>query len=174
MQSNRTPQFVQLINLYSEYSQMSNFDPNSFLDGTTTEASVKRPPLPVGDYRATVGEPKARPWQGKKDPTQSGIALDMVLEIDISSHPELVNVYGTDKVGVNDSIMLDTTAAGSIDYSPGKNARLRRYREATNLNTPGQAFAPRMLQGRMVMVRVKHEVYEGEVYDKIESVAKIA
>ena len=33
---------------------MSQFDPQAFLDSTTTEASIKRPPLPIGDYTALI------------------------------------------------------------------------------------------------------------------------
>ena len=40
--------------------EVGSFDPAAFLDATTTEALVRRPPLPVGDYVGTVGEPKSR------------------------------------------------------------------------------------------------------------------
>jgi len=46
----------------------SNFDPSQFLDATTTEALVKRPPLPAGqDFIGTIGEPKVRGWESKKE-----------------------------------------------------------------------------------------------------------
>ena len=60
-----------------------------------------------------------------------------------------------------------------IDLSPGRNAKLRRYREATGNNVDGQMFNPRMLQGHRVLVKIKHRVWENNTYDEPDSVAKI-
>lgn len=152
---------------------MSNFDPNAFLDATTTEANTKRPPLPAGmDFVGTIGEPKSRQWQGKADPTKSGFAIDLPIEVDLTQYPDIQKAIGADKVTLTDSLMLDTTPSGGIDNSPGKNGKLRRYREALGMNTPGEAFSFRMMQGRLIRVKIKHDVYEGETYDKVDSVAK--
>lgn len=155
----------------------SIFHPETFLDATTTEESVKRPPLPVGrDYQSLIKSVKARAWQGKQDPTKGGIAIDVQHEIDLSALPDVkAQVGGLDKVIINDSIMLDLTENGSIDYSPGKNSKLRTYREACGLNIAGQSFAPRMFEGRMVRARIKHvprQDVPNEVFDNIEAVAK--
>lgn len=148
---------------------MSNFDPSTFLDATITEASTKRPPLPAGeDFVGTIGDVKSRSWTGKKDPTQSGIALDIPVEIDLTGRPE----FGIPKVILNDSIMLDLTADGSIDMAPGRNGKLRRYREALGMNVAGQPFSPRAMQGRLIKVKISHRPYEGELYDEIGGVAK--
>lgn len=155
---------------------MSQFDPAAYLDATTSEASTRRPPLPVKDFMAVVGEVKSRSgsFQDKKTgESRSYVAIDIPIEIDISSDPELVKVQGTSKVTLSDSLFLDLTEAGMIDYSPGKNNKLRRYREALDLNTPGQPFSPRMMSGRPVRVKIKHEPFEGETYDRVDSVAKI-
>ena len=153
----------------------SQFDPNQFLDATTTEALIKRPPLPAGSsFIAEVGEIKAVSWQGKKDVTQSGIRFDVPLKIDVTTDPAVVTALGgITSVTITDGIMVDTTDAGGIDMAPGKNAKLRRYREALGLNVPGQPFSPRAMQGRMIRVKIKHDPYEGEIYDKIDSVAKV-
>lgn len=153
----------------------SVFDPSAFLDATTTEAATRRPPLPAGaEFIGTVGEPKPRTWQGKKDPSQSGIALDVPVEIDLSAYPDVqTQLGGVEKVTLIGGIMLDMTPdKKSIDFSPGKNGTLRRWREALNMNLPGEAFSFRMMQGRLIRVKVKHEPYEGELYDKIDSVAR--
>ena len=153
--------------------QLSNFDPSAFLDATTTEANVKRSPIPAGtDVIAVIGEPKARTWTGKTDPTKSGIVVDVPLEIDLTAYPELAAFVGLPKVTLTDGLMLDTTESGGIDNSPGKNGKLRRYREALGLNEPGQPFSFRMMQGRMIKVKIKHRTYEGEIYDEVDSVAK--
>jgi hypothetical protein len=152
---------------------ISNFDPSAFLDATTTEVNTKRNPIPAGtDVVAIIGEPKARTWVGKADPTKSGIVVDVPLEIDLSAYPELAAHVGLSKVTLTDGLMLDTTESGGIDNSPGKNGKLRRYREALGLNEAGQPFSFRMMQGRMIKVKVKHRTYEGEIYDEVDSVAK--
>jgi len=150
---------------------MSNFDPASFLDATITEPTTKRNPLPAGmDFVGIIGEPKSRTWQGKKDPTQSGIVVDVPIEIDMSAYPNVK--IGATRVILTDGIMLDTTEDGAIDNSPGKNGKLRRYREALGMNQAGVPFSFRAIQGRQIRVKIKHEVYEGDIYDKVDSVAK--
>lgn len=150
---------------------MSNFDPSTFLDATITEPSTRRPPLPAGrDFVGVIGEIIPRPWQGKKDPTKSGIAMDVLVEIDLSAYPDVLNQ--PPKVTLQDSIMLDLTEGGTIDNSPGKNGKLRRYREALNMNKPGDSFSFRAMAGRMIKVRISHREYEGELFDQVESIAK--
>jgi len=60
-----------------------------------------------------------------------------------------------------------------IDWSVGKNNRLRRLREALGMNVPGQTFSMRAMQGRMVRVKIKHVPYEGDILDDIDSVSKV-
>jgi hypothetical protein len=152
---------------------MSNFDPSLFLDASTTEASVKRPLIPAGlDITGTIGDIKASTWQGKKDPTQSGIKFDIPITFDLTAMPDLHKSIGADSVTLTDTIMLDVTENGSIDYGPGKNGKLRRYREALGMNVPGEAFSPRAMTGRLIKAKIKHDLYEGDVYDKIDSIAK--
>jgi hypothetical protein len=151
----------------------SSFDPSVFLDAQTTEALVRRPPLPAGqDFQATISKLSMREWQGKEDPTQSGIALDLTLEIDLNSYPDVKKVVGADKVSIVDGFILNTNEGGMIDWSVGKNSKLRRYREALDMNTAGQPFSIRMMEGRTVRAKIKHEPYQGEIFDKIDSVAK--
>lgn len=159
-------------------NQASIFAPETFLDATTTEESVKRPPLPAGkELPALLKGVKARTWQGKQDPTKSGIAIDVTHEFDLAAFPEIRQlVGGLDKVTISDSIMLDLTDSGSIDYAPGKNTKLRRYREATGMNVAGQAFSPRMLEGRMVRSMIGHRPNPNDpsdVYEEIKSIAKL-
>ena len=69
--------------------------------------------------------------------------------------------------------MLDMNESKTaIDYSKGKNNRLRMYRDATGLNVAGQAFSPRMLVGRMVRVRITHEEYQGAVQERAGAISK--
>lgn len=157
----------------------SLFDPQSFLDATLDKPSVRRPPLPVenpdapdGLYMATLGEPKPRTWQGKADPSRSGIAFDIPVKIDVP--PSVKEQLGLDTsvVTLGDSIMLDLTEQGAIDNGPGKNRRLRIYREATDLNKPGDVFSFRKLEGKLVKVKIEHEVYQGDIMDRVNTVLK--
>lgn len=149
----------------------SNFDPNNFLDATTTQAATRRAPLPAGqDFVATIGEISIRPWQGKTDSSKSGFAADFPLEIDLAAYPAVS--IGVPRVTLRGSIMLDTTADGSLDMSSGKNGGLRRYREALGMNKDGEPFSIRAMTGRQVKVKIKHRAYEGETFDEVDSVAK--
>jgi hypothetical protein len=172
---------------YQEYIHMdlSTFDASTFLDATVTEVNIKRPLLPAGRaFIATLGEPKSRVWKGKKDETKSGIAIDIPVEFDVSSLPPDVQKLFQDETGkitmdkviINDSVMLDTLEGPGgmpiIDNSPGRNVRQKRYREALDLNKPGDNFNWRMVQGRQVLAKIKHEPYNGEIYDGIDAIAK--
>lgn len=147
---------------------MSAFDPQAFLDQTIDTPLVKRPPADVGVYTGVIGEPKTRTWQGRKDPTKSGIALDLPIEVQLT--PDVASKVGQSAIIITDSVMLDITESGGLDMSPGRNRKLRVYYDATDLNKPGTS--PRMLQGRMVKVQVSHDIVDGETYERIQSVAK--
>jgi len=136
----------------------SAFDPQSFLDATTTEVLVKRPPLPVGDYTAVIGEITVRPWQGKSDPSKSGIAYDIPLAVEVSADIQVQLNLSFPTITLKDSCMIDLTTEGMIDYSVGKNRRLRIYRDATDNNKAGQPFAARMMTGSVVKVKVAHDI----------------
>lgn len=154
---------------------MSQFDAATFLDATTTEAAAKRPPLPVGDYTAIIGELAVRDGVSKKDPTKTYVAMDINLEIDVpgSIQEELGLTMPTLKV--KDSAMLDLAADGkSLDWAPGKNGALRRYREALGMNISGQPFSPRQMGGRLVTVKITHREYPEGSGDLFENVAGVA
>ena len=148
---------------------MSTFDPQAFLDAVMDQPLTKRPPINPGSYPAITGEPKTRNWQSK-DGSKSGVALDVPLEISLPAD-EAARV-GQPSVIVTDSVMLDLTEQGALDTAPGKNRKLRNYREALNLNNPGDKFSFRMLQGRPIKVAVKHDAVDGEVYERIGAVAR--
>lgn len=149
----------------------SVFDPNQFLDATTTEALERREPLPVGDYQAEIADVEIKPWVGKQDPTKSGIAAYLKVKVNVKSNPDASKLT-YDELTMRDSIMIDQTPDGSIDYSKGKNSQLRIYREALDMNKPGQPFSFRMMLGRILKVRVKHEVYQNQIQDRIDAPIK--
>lgn len=147
---------------------MSAFDPNSFLDTTVTDANVKRPPIAEGDYSAMIGEIKMA--SGEKD---GRTWLQALVPLTIDVPPDQQPTLGTDKITLTDRVFIDLTDQGLIDNSVGKNRGQRQYRDATDTNKPGEPFSWRMLQGRQVKVKVKHEMYEGEIQERLKGVAKV-
>ncbi len=153
-------------------TQVGSFDPSVCLDATMTEGnSTAATPVPEGEYTAVIdGDPQIRQWQGRKDPTQSGLALDVLWSIDDASVKEAL---GRDKVTVKQGIMLELNSAGGIDTGKGRNVALGRLRDAVNLNEPGKPFSFRMLAGQVAKVSVKHRVDGDAVYAEVKGVARL-
>lgn len=147
----------------------SVFDATAFLDVTTTDANVKRPPITEGDYKATIGEIKTA--SGNREDGTPWIQMLIPLEIEVPLDQQAR--LGQPSITLTDRVFLDLTEQGLLDNSVGKNRGQRLYRDATDTNKPGEPFSWRMLQGRMVKVKIKHEMYEGEVQERIKGVAKI-
>lgn len=151
----------------------SSFNPDTFLDATLTEPTEKRPPLPIGDYTAVIGSVTARAWQGKTDPTKSGIAWDIPLTIDVPAEIQAEIKMDQSTLPLKDSIMLDLTDGGTIDNGPGKNRRLRAYREATDMNKPGDVFSARKMEGKIVKVKISHDMWEGQPIERVSGVVAL-
>lgn len=159
--------------------ETSAFDPSVFMDATTTEALVRRPPLPIAsEWVGQITDLQTRAWESKKvdAKVKSGISFDVTIELTAAANPSLKDITGAEKLTLNDTIMLDMTPDGrGIDYAVGKNAALRRYREALDLNRPGEPFNPRMMMGRPIRVKIGHREYpigSGEFFDQVAAVAK--
>ena len=156
-----------------------DFDPNSFVSQETTTQSERRPPVPAQDYVATIKELKADRWQSKDKidevtgDLKSGPLFIFTLELDL---PEAVREQCKIKgLTLSDRVMLDVVPGGSaLDYSVGKNNRLRLYRDATGLNQAGQPFSPGMLVGKLVKVRVTHEVYQDTIQERAGAIGKVS
>ena len=154
---------------------MSAFDPKAFLDLSMDAPMVRRPPIPEGDYTALLGEPETRPWVGVKDPTKSGVAVDIPVEVDVPQDirerlnltlPTIKTKYG---------FMLDLTPTGGIDMAPGMNRAIRNLRDALDLNKPGDSFRISMVAGRAIKVKIKHREYpegSGEFFEDVAGVAR--
>ncbi len=151
----------------------SMFDPQSFLDATMDAPLEKRDPLPTDrDYFATIGEIKSRVWTKKDDPSKNGIAWDIPLRIEVPADLQQSLGVGPN-VTLTDGIFIDLNEAGHIDGAKGRNTALRRYREATGMNEPGQTFSARAMQGRQVRVKLKHELYNDTIQERIAGVVKV-
>jgi hypothetical protein len=151
---------------------MSSFDPATFLDAIITEVSEKRQPLPAGDYTAIISDISSRAWTGKADTSKSGIALDVAFTIEVPADLQASLPCGA-TIPNKDSIMFDLTPGGTIDMTPGKNRRLRLYREALDMNKAGEPFSPRAMIGKPIRVKISHELYNDEIQERVSSVTKL-
>ena len=149
-----------------------SFDPNTFLNTTYEEANdTKITPCPVGEYLAVASKVDAKTW-ASLDGSKSGVKLEILWEIDDANVKQLL---GRDKVTSRQNLYLDLNEAGTgLDLGKGKNVGLGRLREALDLNTPGQAFAFSMIEGRLAKVMVSHRVDGEDIYDEVKKVAKPA
>lgn len=150
------------------------FDANEFLNQSTDAAlDTKVIPCPVGEYMAIshVDAKSVRQWTKRDDPSVSGIALDIMWELQDES---VKAACQRDKVTVKQGIMLDINEAGNIDWSKGKNIALGKVREVLGLNTPGQPFSIMMLDGRMAKVCVAHRIDGDDVFAKCEKILPLS
>lgn len=148
------------------------FDPNQFLDMTITESNdTKATPVPAGEYTAIISKVECRQWQSKADPSKAGLTLDVTWDIDDMGVKELL---GRDRVTVRQGVMLDLNDGGALDMGKGRNLGLGRLREATGMNSPGQAFSFSMLNGRAAKVSVSHRIDGDNIYAEVKGVAKLA
>ena len=156
---------------------MSQFDPNVFLDAQQNEVNEKRPPLPTenpedenGLYTAVIGEIKTDAGTiGKGDRVgQPWVSMLVPLRIQV---PAAVQGLGLPpELTLTDRAFLDLTPQGGIDNAPGKNRQQRAYRDACDLNKPGEPFAWRMLTGRVVKVKINHELYQEAIQERVGAV----
>lgn len=147
------------------------FNPDQFLDMTVTDSNdTKTIPVPAGEYIAIIEEVKCRQWQSKKDPSMSGLTLDIQWSLDDAGVKELL---GREKVTVKQGIMLDMTESGGLDMGKGRNVGLGRLRDALGLNVPGQPFSFSMLSGRVGKVKVEHRIDGENLYAEVKGVAKM-
>jgi len=155
----------------------SSFDPNVFLDAQVTEVNEKRPPLPAenpstedGLYLAMIGEIKTATGTIEKGERSGQPWVSMLVPLRIQVPSEVQSLGINPELTLTDRVFLDLTPQGALDNSKGKNRQQRVYREACDLNKPGEPFAWRMLQGRTVKVKLTHELYDGAIQERISGV----
>lgn len=141
-----------------------DFDPSVFEQQQFTEQNdTKYVAIPEGEYPAMI---KSKKFRSEKGYT----ILDIVWAIDDAGVKE---VTGMKEPTVRQSIFLDVTSAGGLDFGKGKNVKLGRLREATGLNTPGQPFSFNMLEGRPARVSLKHRIDGEDTYSDVKEVTKL-
>jgi hypothetical protein len=156
---------------------VSSFDPNVFLHAQTTEVNEKRPPLPADNpaaedalYLAVIGEIKTASGTIEKGDRAGQPWVSMLVPLRIQVPPEVQSIGLNPELTLTDRVFLDLTPQGTLDNSKGKNRQQRVYREATGMNKPGEPFSWSMLQGRTVKVKLTHELYNGEIVERISNI----
>lgn len=150
---------------------MSAFNPEAYLSATFDKPTEKAPPLAVQDYTGVLGPVKVRNGTKEKDGVQRPwVAYDIPVTIQVPPDqqpglpPTVTRTWTT---------FLDLTDQGAIDQSKGKNRGIRQLREAVNKNALGDIFSPACdVEGKVVTVRIKHEIYNDEVQERIDSIAR--
>ena len=147
-----------------------SFDPDLFLNSAVTGANdTKVTPVPMGEYQGIIEKVLPRQWQSK-DGSTTGIALDIFWLIEDAN---VKQILGRDTVTCKQGIMLDTTPAGQLDMSKGKNIGLGRLREAIGMNDPSQPFSFHSLPGQSAKVSVSHRINDKDTFAEIKGVAKL-
>lgn len=161
----------------------SLFNPDTFLDTEIGESLSTKPVLiPVADgYQSLIKNVQGRTvvsGEGKKM-----AFLDITHEIDGSTpvpgdaEGRTLNQFtNRDKATVTDSIILDLTPGGQLDFREGMNFRLGRYREALGQNIPGQPWKPRNMMGQVLKVNISHRYDKNDAtiaYPQVKGVEKL-
>ena len=129
---------------------MSAFNPDVFLNTETDSAnSSTYTPVPEGEFTASIKAIKPRVL------TDGRAVLDVTWTVD----DEVArNETGMAEPSVRQTLWLDTTESGGLDFGKGKNVGLGRLREAVGQNQAGKPWAPGMLVGQVAKVKVGHSI----------------
>jgi len=150
---------------------MSAFDPQAFLDAQQTEVNERRPPLPEGTYTAVIGLPVPKTGTITKGDKAGDPWLQMAVPLEVQIPPELRGTTYGETFKLTDGVFIDMLPGGKgIDNAPGRNRQQKAYREATGLNVAGQPFAWRMVEGKVVKIVIKHELYQEQIQERISAI----
>ena len=129
---------------------MSTFDPNAFLNTETSEANaIQYIPVPEGEHQASIKAIKPRVL------TDGRAVLDVTWVVDSE---EARNETGMAEPTVRQTLWLDTTESGGLDFGKGKNVGLGRLRDALGQNVTGQPWQPGMMIGGVAKIKVAHSI----------------
>ena len=155
----------------------SQFDPSVFLDAQVTEVNEKRPPLPTenpehpnGLYLAVIGEITTGSGTISKGDNAGKPWVSMIIPLRIQVPASVQGLGSPPEITLSDRAFLDLTAQGALDNSKGKNRRQKDYREATGTNVAGVPWAWRQLQGKTIMVKVQHELYNDAIQERVGAI----
>lgn len=133
---------------------MSAFDPQAFLQEEVTEPfETKFTPVPEDDYTAVIGTSEKSVAVRTTDKGQ--VLADLQWEILDEAVKQALSM---DTVIVRQSIFLDVTDQGKLDFGKNKNIQLGRLREALGQNTTGPWSLTRLRGAGPAIITVKQRV----------------
>lgn len=152
---------------------MTDFDPDAFMSGTTTEANAEKfDPIPEGDsYHGVIEKAEVNQFRGKKDPSKTYTSLNITWAID---DPALAEKLGRQSLTCRQSVFLDLNDNGALATGANKNVGLGRLRKALGQNQPGKPWSPAMLEGAgPCLLKVEHVINGEDTYDQVTKVAAL-
>jgi hypothetical protein len=146
-------------------------DVNQYMNATHQgENATKMTPIPVGEYKSVITDVVLESLPGKKDVTKTYLKCNVTHQLDDAGLREQLK---REKVTMTQDFLIDLTASGDIDFGADRNIKLGRLREACGLNDPQTPWSFPMFKGRVVKVKVGHEMYEGEPRSKVFNTTKL-
>ncbi len=149
-------------------TDVSAFDPQTFIDSSIEGANdTSITPVPIGEWMAQADNVK-----GRKINTKDGerAVMDVTWEIlDEGVKEEMER----EKVTCRQSVFLDITAEGGIDFGKGKNRQLGLLREALGQNDPSRQWAPSMVIGQPAKVVVEHSPNDNDPENPYSNVVRV-
>jgi len=125
------------------------------------ELETEFTPIPEAEYQAVIKEIK--PGTTPKGST----FMEVIWIVDDASVRELL---GMDEPTTKQTVWLDFTEAGALEFGKNKNVQLGRLRDALGQNT-GAPWKPTNLLGQVATVDIKHRLGEkGGVFAEVRSV----
>lgn len=129
---------------------MSTFNPDTFLNTEATEANATTyTPCPEGEPVAAIKAIKPRVL------TDGRAVLDVTWTVD---DEEAREATGMAEPAVRQTLWLDITESGGLDFGKGKNVGLGKLREAVNQNSSGKPWTPGMLVGQVARIKIVHSI----------------
>lgn len=129
---------------------MSSFNPDTFLSTETTEANATSyNPVPEGEMIGAIKAVKPRVLADGR------AVFDVTWIVDDEAAREAT---GMAEPQVRQTIWLDVTESGGLDFGKGKNVGLGKLREAVGQNQSGKPWAPGMLVGQLAKIKVGHSI----------------
>ena len=154
------------------------FNPENLKQYTTSsQGSTRVIVVPAKEYTGIIGDDlNFRQSPGTKDPSKIYTFMDVSIIIDSAEAREVTK---REKPSVRFSCGVDLTPDGlGFDMSEGKNVHLNRLRDAVGQNIAGQGWAPSMLVGKPLKVKVSHRPNPNstdplDVYAEVAAVSKL-
>lgn len=136
-------------------SDTSTFNAEAFL-GTATDRTgeVNYFPVPIGEYLGQITK-----VEGKKITSKTTGVVYTVLEITWEIlDDQIKKITELDHPSARQSLFLDMTPEGGLDFGRNRNVQLSRLRDALGQNRKGKAWMPSHLMGGTARLRVVHDI----------------